>query len=617
MVLMKFLFLLFLFPVLAFSQSFKEESEKREWHVLLHYKKRWIGGFESEVDNANFFYAKDGKTNPEAEIKASVEMFSRNDIPEGPLHPQCVFPARFQYLKKTFNLNPINVECTEFKWWKDNLPYHSVSVIFASYYANNPASMFGHTLLRINSSDKKNISDYGVDFSAISPTDHGIEFAVRGLMGGYTGLFSIKPYYMKMNEYLENENRDLWEYDLDLKPEQIGYMLDHLWELMRHGSFDYFFLDENCSYEILTLLEVANPEWNFSDEFVWKAIPIDTVKAIVKAGAVKDVHYRPAYKKTVTHKYSLLSWEEKRETKKLLEKELSPLEVKNPRVLEAAIANLRYERFEEKKFTTDQAELLKSLLVQRASLGGTVDYKDIKESLPLKDLRPDTSHDSEKYGIAIGHNETLDTYTEIQFKSAFHDFLDLDRGYPKHSVINVADLNLRYSETRKSFFFQELKYAEAMSLFPLDGSEFKWSWRAGGRSYRVYDKYCDFCVSHQLRSGGGLAKNLGFIDMTLYGLIIFNGEVSSGFYRGYRIAPGLNTGAVWTISEKFKFHYDLELNRDLNRNDAFEDFRAIHQVGLSYNHHIQHELRLNGTSWTTPKGADSVSEIQLKYNFYY
>lgn len=614
---MKFLFLLALIPVLAFSQSFKEESEKREWHVLLHYKKRWIGGFESEVDNANFFYAKDGKNNPEAEIKASVEMFSRTDIPAGPMHPQCVFPARFQYLKKVFNLSPAPVECTEYKWWKSNLPYHSVSVIFASYYANNPASMFGHTLLRINSSDKKNISDYGVDFSAITTTDHGVEFAVRGLMGGYTGLFSLKPYYMKLNEYLENENRDLWEYDLKLSPEQIGYMLDHLWELMRHGSFDYFFLDENCSYEILTLLEVANPDWNLSDEFVWKAIPIDTVKTLVEVGAVSDVHYRPAYKKTVTHKFNALSWSEKGDVKDLLNGKVAPPDVKNARVLEAAIASLRYERFEEKKFTKEQEELLKAIQIQRASVGGVVEYKDIKESLPVSDLRPDTSHDSEKYGLAFGYNDTLKAYTEIQFKAALHDLLDLDRGYPTKSMIDVADLKFRYSGDQNRFFFQELKYADAMSLFPLDGSEFKFSWRAGGRSYRVYDQYCDNCVSHQLKTGAGLAKNILPLDMTVYSLLLFNGELSDKFYRGYRLSPALEVGTVWEFLEQFKLHYDLEIHKDINRKSHYEDFRTINQLGFSYNHNIQHEWRLNGTAWSTPKQVDSVSEIQLRYSFYY
>ena len=614
---MKMIALLSLFISLySFADSISDEAKKREWHVLLHYEKTWTGGFESEVDRPEFFYAKDGKFNPESELRATLEVFTKNDLEPGPSHPQCVFPARFNYLKKNFKINPRPIECAEYKWWRENLPHKSITLIFASYYPNNPASMFGHTFLRINSSDNQNISDYGVDFSAISQTDHGIEFAIRGLTGGYSGLFSIKPYYMKLNEYLENENRDMWEYDLKLNSHQIDMMLAHLWELMRYGSFDYYFLDENCSYEILTLLEVANPEWNLSDEFVWKTIPVDTVKKLVEIGAVDKINYRPAFKKTVTHKFSKLNFSEKRQVNLILNEMTDLHKVTSAKVLEAAIASLRYERFEEKKFTKEQEKLLKSLLTQRATIGGTVDYGDIKETLPLNELRPHTSHNSEKYGLALGGNNTLKTYTEIQIKAALHDFLDLDNGYPKFSRIEVADLKLRYSDKKRNFFLQELKYAEAMSLFPLDGSEFKFSWRAGGRSYRVYDRFCNFCISHQLKSGGGFAKNLNFIDMSIYSLLLFNGEVSSDFYRGYRMAPALNLGAVWSFKSNFKMHYDFELNKDLNRSTQYPDFRSINQFGLSYNHQLQHEWRLNATSWSTPKNVKDVTEIQLSYSFY-
>lgn len=614
------LFILF-FSSIAFSKTTEEIIDEnafnREWLVLLHYKKALIG-YKSEVDAESFFYDKEGKTDPKKEMIASLKKMSLEDMPGDLNHPQCVFPARFKYLKDLFNLQVKPVECSEYKWWRENLPFKSLTIIFASYYANNPASMFGHTLLRINSSDKSSISDYGVDFSAIADTDHGIEFAIRGLMGGYMGLFSIKPYYMKLNEYIENENRDLWEYDLNLTSGQIDKMLSHLWELMRFGQFDYFFLTENCSYQLLTLLEVANPELKLSDEFVWKTMPIDTIKAITKANIVTDVRYRPAYKKTVLQRQMLLNKNEKKELKEVTSFNKDPEGVDSAKVLEAAIALLRYERFEEKKFTSEQSKLLKGLLAQRASVGGKVEYPDLKETFPIEKLRPDTSHDSEKYTIGIGNNSALKgAYTEIGLKAALHDLLDIDDGYPKHALIDVANLKLRYSGENKNIFFQELKYAEAFSLFPLDEYEFKWSWRAGGRSYRVYDSSCDNCVAHQLKSGGGISVNLAFIDMDVYSLLLLNAEVSKDFYRGYRIAPALNLGGVWTVRNNLKAHYEFELNKDLNAPTYYRDVRVSHLLGIGLNINLQQEVRINAQSWQSIKGVRPTEEIQLSYSFYY
>jgi len=74
----------------------------------------------------------------------------------------------------------------------------------------------------------------------------------------------IAPYYSKVNEYLFGESRDLWEYALDLEPSQVEWLVEHLWELVVNGSFDYFYLDENCSFHLLSLLEIAQPQWHLT-----------------------------------------------------------------------------------------------------------------------------------------------------------------------------------------------------------------------------------------------------------------------------------------------------------------------------------------------------------------
>ena len=95
------------------------------------------------------------------------------------------------------------------------------------------------------------------------------------------------PYYLKVREYTDLENRDIWEYELNLSPEEIDRLLMHAWEL-GPIHFDYYFFDENCAYHLLGLLEAARPDLELTKGFRWWAIPSDTVREVVKQkGLVK------------------------------------------------------------------------------------------------------------------------------------------------------------------------------------------------------------------------------------------------------------------------------------------------------------------------------------------
>lgn len=73
--------------------------------------------------------------------------------------------------------------------------------------------------------------------------------------------------------------RDIWEYRLNLNKEEVRNLMRHLWELQEIYSYYYFF-NENCSYNLLFLLDVARPGNQLVQQFNHWVIPIDTIKAI-------------------------------------------------------------------------------------------------------------------------------------------------------------------------------------------------------------------------------------------------------------------------------------------------------------------------------------------------
>ncbi len=131
----------------------KDLAHQRQWLKLLHYKKSW-GSFKSEADGETFFLAKDGKENPQAELIANINAFFLEAPEKDPNeHAQCKFPARYKWLKEQLRFDDSKVKprlCTKYADFKESVDAKSASIIFSSYYLNNPASAFGHSLLRLN-----------------------------------------------------------------------------------------------------------------------------------------------------------------------------------------------------------------------------------------------------------------------------------------------------------------------------------------------------------------------------------------------------------------------------------------------------------------------------------
>src|SRR4030042_217776 len=160
------LFFLLLFPPLQgaaettpYRDELKESATRlrlpddRYWHVLLHYK-RGLFGTESLVDDRKFFLSPDGKHDPPAELDAAVDgLFA--DGEEAQTIPRCRFPARYDWLIRRLTGGLLKLpegSCPTLEEHRKRIDAKSASLIFASGQIDAPASMFGHTFLRFDSS---------------------------------------------------------------------------------------------------------------------------------------------------------------------------------------------------------------------------------------------------------------------------------------------------------------------------------------------------------------------------------------------------------------------------------------------------------------------------------
>ena len=227
---------------------------------------------------------------------------------EAPLaqHPQCAFIARRAYLAAKLGFDRARLplrDCPAYEALREALGARGVTLVFPEAFLGSPASMFGHTFLRIDRFDRTRGAEpyllgFAVHFSrATGPGDPGPLFALKGLVGAYPGQFDVEPYWQRVRAYGDLERRDLWEYGLRLDALAVDRMLAHLWEL-QGVRFDYFYFDENCSLRLLELLAVALGDSPAADTLTaalppW-VIPVDAVRAVAQAGLIDEVRWRAA-----------------------------------------------------------------------------------------------------------------------------------------------------------------------------------------------------------------------------------------------------------------------------------------------------------------------------------
>ena len=121
----------------SMANELESWAKSKEWRKLLHYQKNFWGVDTSLLDGPGFFFAKDGKKNPLAELEASIDAMRSENLKVGKrnLHPQCSFPARYLFLKEKLRISFVDQKCPELQdFLKKFRQPQSVSVVFSSAY---------------------------------------------------------------------------------------------------------------------------------------------------------------------------------------------------------------------------------------------------------------------------------------------------------------------------------------------------------------------------------------------------------------------------------------------------------------------------------------------------
>lgn len=570
-------------------------AEEPLWLDLLHFNQggTWRDRGASYVVDDSFFLSPDGRHDALAELQADIKAFQT----EGD-KARCRFPARYRFLARQLGWQQSApfAACADYLAWRAKVPDQQVVLAFPAAYLNSPSSMFGHVFLRLDPKTHPDavLESWAVSFAAdTNAGDNSFAYAFKGIVGSYPGFFSITPYADKLLTYSHLENRDIWEYRLNLTQAETARLVDHLWEL-KETRFGYYFFDENCAYRLLELVQVARPSVPLLTRLRLAEAPVAAVRELEQNGFVDSRHYRPSKEVALRWQAAQLPASQQRLAQRLatnpdLAQQPDFADLDQPTRFAVASLAYDYQRYRHRVGERDKTAAAHAFALLRL-----INANSPAPALPPvpPPVPPDLGHGDALLAAAAGQRDDL-AFTDVEWRYTYHDLLDNSAGFLKGAEIKGLDLTLRTYVNKPGqrpgpgLRLQSLQLVDIRSLAPRDRFVKPISWFVDGGMEQVTTGRER--LARYLQGGPGLAWQAGdfrpflFLKARLENnsayapLVAVAGgsEVGTLYYHG-RLSAEAAASALYFTNDDWRASARLGLNWALTRNDALR-VNAVHE----------------------------------------
>ncbi len=612
---------LLLLQTAALAGQTPEEIEvlaaHHQWNGLLHFDR---GGLltarRSAVISPDFFFSPQGRFDPLAELKATLEALNQGaksslDVP----HAQCRFPARAFWLEhQGFYRWQSDVPCEAWAEWSALHKDRQVGLLFPTGYLGNPASFFGHLLIHLTDDEMREGSasellQTSYNFGADVPNGEGmVPYVLKGLFGGYEAQFSTALFFENAWVYSEMQMRDLWHYRLDLPEFERKLIVAHLFELERY-RYDYLFLTENCASRIGRVLEIVVDQALVPSWSPWVS-PEAVVQAVAEAEVagrplVSTIEYRPSRRRQTEALYRDLPGEGQRAVAELWPT-LSQLELDSPTFeslsmqVRAAVLETLLSHLQALRTTSDEGDLdgiERALLRERIRLLAGGSRPPAPTAVPIHEARRGS-----RVLLGAVRSSVFGSGIRLSARAMQYDLLDGDGSRQPDAAlelfkVHVVQFNSGWELDRFDLFDIVSLHAQVVPL-PLTPSL---AWRASA-GMRRSDSRCRACRDWHVTGLAGRSMRVGsLMPHALVGASLRTSRYQRGF-----LAARVEVGFVGDFGDR---------NRSLlalHHEDAFQggDGRTSsltleHRIELRLTNDLRLELRrdLESRVWEVSAGS--------------
>lgn len=589
-------------------KQIKRAAASESWLKLLHYD----NSGKSAIKTRSFFLSADGMFDAEKELLATITAL-QSPVRDSKNHPQCRFPGRRLWLEQQFALQLQHIDCAEFNEFTNSHQLQSISLVFATGFLGNPASYYGHLLLKLNTDGAGNsITDLeakAVNFGANVPQNENMLLYIgKGMSGGYGSSFSHLQYFYHSHNYGESELRDMWEFELNLTAAELRLIAGHLWEVMA-ADFTYYFFDRNCAYRIGEVLQLVVDTPLIHEQRMWETpqAVVQRVKSSRHHGGplVKDVRFYPSRLSRLYQRYAQLSSAEQREVHLLAEAPeklninyISSLPVSYQHaVLDTLLDYYQVLRDEKAGDTDPHNENYRQVLSLRYMLAPGSSSARFDSA-----NRPDQGRSPSYFNAGVIHRQQSGSSLNLWLRPAYYDPLDASYGHIRHSGLSMGEIQLGVNGDRV--------FVRDLNIVRIDSVRSNYTGLPGDRNYSWYFELgarpqanCIDCFALKLRSGIGYATTMANEGFTLAAF------VGAGFHDEKLLSRGTylaaTTQANWYLNDRISLHANAEQR-------WYQDHRAsqIYRMQARWAWTEQFDSRLEYVN-------DEVQEFGISFGWYW
>jgi hypothetical protein len=390
-------------------------------------------------------------------------------------------------------------------------------------------------------------------------------------------------------------------------------LIRHAYELDDIYS-DYYFFDENCSYQILFLLDAARPSLHLTDQHKPWVIPLDTIRLVERNGLIKKSINRPSKTTKIRHMASLLFPDDRETALSIAKGNIAPdIVINKPipadrkiNILNLASEYLQYLYTSQEMSKEVYAHRFLATLRVRSYLGASEqECGHVPAPVP-----PEQGHLSNKIGVGYGVRRH-DGFAEVRYRAAYHDLLDDDGGYQEGAQIIFSGISARYYPADEKLVLQKLDLIDIASFTPRDIFLKPVSYKvATGLVREVMDDGQDHMI-YRLNPGGGFCWKTGMLGLT-YVIAEADANLGSRLDKGYAVGLGGAMGFIKNLTSRWKAYLlakDIYYNMG-DRHNAFE-LSLLQNITVTTNTSLRLEI-----IWSRKHGFDVLNATILGSLFF-
>ena len=584
-------------------------AAQKAWLRLLYYpetvttkqpfESRINNRFNSQASQRQFFASAQGAKNPQAELDEMLtQLFHPSEKNNASV--QCRFPARTQWLIENLAIDTSSLphqHCDALDSWLQKINPQSVSLIFASEYLDSPPSAFAHSFLRFDNADLSN--QYYLNFTPkVTDGEHFLKFAYKSTIGGNAGEFTMTNYQQGIKEYLQDDGRNVWQYQLNLTDKQVKQFAYRTWEI-KDQNLPYYLLSDNCASEILVLLNSIFPDKNFLVNNSPMISPAQVVRMLNRENLIRSTSFSPS----------------------------------TPTVVQAQL-NARNAANHPKAFNNTHQNIALS-----------------SQILPSRD-NPVLANPLSRFDIGVSQQSfdrvsgrpKLDSSNQaitLNYRMVYRDALDKIDGYPIGSQLTALSMGLSIHDNvdqQDSVQLEQLGLFDVRSLHPINSAKKGISWGGNIGLQRVFDgikainrddhsttdDHLVANISGEFGKSvalGSAAPNTGDMPANIcYGLGTIAAQFGKGLYHGYRAGLGVNVGCNAELRPNWRAISELKLPFWISGDSDNESYwQPKLSIGSQYDINQTNAIRVTASREWLPKSdnIDNVDEVALKWLHYF